>query len=249
MTLYKDNRIFSKQIFVKASHCGPQQDLPLQSLVSEIIDIATEHANDLGIGYDYMIRHDAAWILGCISLRMKRFPECNRTFTLRTWILNVNPYFSERAVAVIGEDGTEIGFAITVWMAIDINKRHAARLDRLFPDGLPVSDIPADMEPRERLPKISSPEGFREHRFQYSDMDCNRHVTTTRYVEQIVNLHDMAFYDTHRVSRFDITFHAETHAGDLVRIEWQEIGDDTLRANIMRDGTLCTAALISFEKK
>ena len=143
MTLCKDNNlIFSKQIFVKASHCGPQQDLPLQSLISEIIDIATEHANSLGIGYDYMIKNDAAWVLGRISLRINRFPECNKTFSLRTWIVNINPYFSERAISVIGEDGKEIGFAITVWMAIDLNKRRAARRDRLFPDGLPVSDAP-----------------------------------------------------------------------------------------------------------
>lgn len=249
MTLYKDNRIFSKQIFVKASHCGPQQDLPLQSLIAEIIDIATEHANQLGIGYAYMIQRDAAWVLGRISLRMKRFPECNKTFSLRTWIVNINPYFSERVISVVGEDGTEIGFAITQWMAIDFTKRRAARLDRLFPDGLPVSDIPTEMEPLERLPKITAPEEFREHRFQYSDMDCNRHVTTTRYVEQIVNLRDMDFYDTHRITRFDITFHAETHAGDLVMIESQVMPDGTLRANIKRDDTLCTAAQIHFEPK
>lgn len=249
MTLYKDNRIFSKQIFIKASHCGPQQDLPLQSLVAEIIDIATEHANQLGIGYAYMIKHDAAWILGRVSLAIDRFPECNKSFTLSTWIVNINPYFSERAVAIIGEDGKRIGFAITVWMAIDINKRHAARLDRLFPQGLPVSDIPADMEPRERLPKITAPDNRSEHTFQYSDMDCNRHVTTTRYVEQIVNLHDMDFYDTHRITRFDITFHAETHAGDTVVIESQNMNPSTVRANILREGTLCTAAQIQFEQK
>lgn len=249
MTLNKDNQIYSRQIFVKASHCGPQQDLPLTSLVSEIIDIATEHANELGIGYDYMIKRDAAWILGRLTMRMERFPECNKTFTLRTWIINCNPYTSERAIAVTGEDGKEIGFAVTNWMAIDINKRRAARLDRLFPDGLPVSELSTEIEPRERLPKITDPTECREHLFQYSDMDCNRHVTTTRYVEQVVNLHDLEFYDTHRVTRFDITFHAETHAGDLVRIEAQQIDENTLRADIRRDDSLCTAALIQFTKK
>ncbi|MDE7154484.1 MAG: hypothetical protein K2O00_08625 [Muribaculaceae bacterium] len=249
MDLNKVNKLYSRQIFVKASHCGPQQDLPLKSLVEEIIDIATEHANELGIGYDYMIEHGAAWVLGRLSMRINRFPACNKTFTLRTWIVNCNPYTSERAVSVIGEDGEEIGFAITCWVAIDINKRRAMRLDRLFPEGLPIHDNSIMIELSERMAKITEPTESREHLFQYSDMDCNRHVTTTRYIEQIVNLHDLEFYDTHRVSRFDISFHAETHGGDLVKIVAQQMDDSTLRVDICRDETLCTAAKIQFSKR
>lgn len=134
-------------------------------------------------------------------------------------------------------------------MAIDINKRRAARLDRLFPEGLPSAESPLDIEVRERLPKITVPDSVCEHRFQYSDMDCNRHVTTTRYVEQIVNLHDMEFYDTHRIIDFDMTFHAETHAGDLVTIESQQLDESTLRADIKRENTLCAASQIKFSLK
>ena len=57
-----------------AAGCNAQMELPLQSLVREIIDAATEHANSLGFGYARLIEDGNAWVLSRLSIEMSRFP-------------------------------------------------------------------------------------------------------------------------------------------------------------------------------
>ena len=43
-------------------------------LVSKIIDVATAHANALGIGNPSMVEMRAGWILSRVSVEMVRWP-------------------------------------------------------------------------------------------------------------------------------------------------------------------------------
>ena len=241
--------VHSKKVFLTAAMCNAQLELPLSSFTQMVIDIATEHANILDIGYTRMIRDNTAWVLNRVVVEMNRFPHFNETFNITTWILTLNKYYSDRAVRFDDENGNPIGFVRTSWVAIDINTRRPVNLNNLFPDGVPMPEMVFPIEPQPRVARIDSPQFVRNHTFLTADIDCNRHVNTNRYVEQIINQWDLAFYDENRISRFDITFHAEALYGEAVTLQSLLAVNEATVEIINSQGRLCTAAAIRFEKR
>ena len=77
-------KLLSETKTLTAAACNAQMELPLQSLVREIIDAATDHANALGFGYDRLLANGNAWVLSRLCVEMQRFPAVGDTYTLTT---------------------------------------------------------------------------------------------------------------------------------------------------------------------
>lgn len=68
--------------------------MPLTLLVERIIEISTEHANNLNIGYATLIKQNIGWVLSRLSVEMTSLPTINESYTLTTWIESYNRHFS-----------------------------------------------------------------------------------------------------------------------------------------------------------
>lgn len=235
----KDSRYYTKNFFLTAGRCNAEGVLPLQSLVQCLIDIATEHANSINIGYDRLIRHNCTWVLSRIAIEMESYPGINNGFSITTWIVKSNRLYSDRAFRITDSNGNVTGYALTTWVAIDISERKGANLDKIFEEGLPDTGVTPPVLPLKRHSAISNPDCVIPYTFRYTDIDCNRHVNSTRYVELVLNSFDLDFFDAHTFSRIEIAYHAEAYFGQQVNVIKESEGTD-IRADITRDGDILT---------
>lgn len=192
--------------------------MPLTLLMERVIEIATEHANVLGIGYARLIEEDMGWVLSKVSIEMERYPAINENYTLTTWIEGYNRLFSERNIMVSDGSGRAIGYVRTVWVAMSFSRRCLADLSVFGPQSFPSGNMEC---PIAKTPRLSAPGEDSENEyytFRYCDVDFNRHVNTVRYIEMILNHWPLEWYDTHRVERFDIIFHRECLYGEQVKL-------------------------------
>lgn len=200
--------------FLVASRCNGQRCLSLQELVRELIDLATDHANLLGVGYARLAESDMAWVLSRLSVEIEKWPEMHSTYTLTTWVESFNRLFSSRCFELRegGGDGPVRGYIRSVWAAIDVASRRPADLTPLTRLAEVASDkeCPIAPHPRLRMPETGS---VRDYTFMATDIDCNRHVTTARYVELTLDSLTLDDYDREEIARFDITFTHEALAG------------------------------------
>ena len=113
-------KLLSETKTLTAAACNAQMELPLQSLVREIIDAATDHANALGFGYDRLLANGNAWVLSRLCVEMQRFPAVGDTYTLTT-----------RNFEITDSNGTTLGHSRTVWAGIDIKTRRSVDLTGL----------------------------------------------------------------------------------------------------------------------
>ena len=67
-------KIYRQSFFLSAGETNPEQEMSVPVLVSKIIDVATAHANALGIGNPSMVEMRAGWILSRVSVEMVRWP-------------------------------------------------------------------------------------------------------------------------------------------------------------------------------
>lgn len=205
---------FSKEFFLAAGQCNAEGMLPLQWLVQRLIDVATLHANSIDIGYSHLRKYGASWVLHYVVIEMESYPHVNEKFTIETWIVKTGPLTSDRGYRIINHSGDVVGYALTTWVAINIGKRTAMRLDRIFADGLPDTGVYPPVERFRKIQNIAGGEHLMKYKFCYTDLDCNRHVTTRRYVELMLNSLSLDCLDEHIISRLELSFHSEALFGE-----------------------------------
>lgn len=234
---------YRHEFFLTAAECNAQQVLPLPMFAQRVIEVATEHANILGCGYADMIKSNLAWVLSRLTVEMKRFPRVHEKYALTTWIENFNRHYSERDFEITVGDGEVLGHVRTIWVAINVETRSPGDISMLSALASTESDRPCPIEKQSRMRPITNVDRSSQYRFCSSDIDFNRHVNSTRYIEQILNQWDVDFYDDNNIARFEIAYQQEAHCGDSVTVnvsQTENVADVDIKGD---NGVICRSKI------
>lgn len=252
--------LFTQTFFLSAGETNAEQEISLPLLTSKIIDIATAHANSLGIGNPAMEALGCGWVLSRIAIEMERYPKVNETYSLTTWIESWNRHFSVRNFRVTDGNGTPVGYATSVWMVLNTMTRENAGLSHLslapdMIDGSPCPIarpgkhpviVPSDHEGEISRGTMRATAPAVEYRFAYCDLDFYRHVNTVRYVSMLLNQFTLGEMDATQVSRLELAFMREGRYGESVMLLRADNSDQTAFAiEDASDGTGLVGALVS----
>lgn len=243
------NQVYTERYFLTAGECNAEGWMPLTLLVSRLIEVATNHANSLGIGYARLIELDLAWVLSRVSVEISALPGINESYEVNTWIESTNRLFSERCFSITDNRGNVFASARTTWAAICISTRQAANPailgEVLFPSNPPVCDVPS----AKRTPAITQASKTETYTFRYCDLDFNRHVNTVRYVELILNHWPLQWYDDHKITHFDVAFHHECRFGETVEVRSATVSDQTTACELTLEGRRMVSSNIYWSKR
>lgn len=234
------------EYYLNASETNAKQEMPLTLLAQRVIEVATEHADIIGVGYDVMLNDNLAWVLSRMTIQMHRMPRVREKYKLRTWIESYNRHFSERNMEIHGENDETIGYVRTIWFAIDMNTRTPGDLSKLESLAVTVSDRPCPIAKQGRLKPVAEPTHVGEYRFRYSDIDFNRHVNSVRYMDLLLNQWPLLYHETHDIERFEIAYLHETHFDDIAKVSISQSGN-IADAEISCGNEACCRAKIAFK--
>lgn len=237
-------KLYTKEYFLSAGECNPEQEMPLPLLMTRIIEIATLHANSWGVGYDRLIKDNQGWVLSRVTIEMSRYPQVNQNYTLSTWIEDYNRRFSLRNMEIMDQDGTCIGYARTVWMVINYATREGVDISSLdyMKGNILAKECP--IAPQGRLRTVT--QGLStQYTFGYIDCDVNRHVNTVRYLEHLLNQFTLEKFDKNFIKRLDIAFMKETRFGETTQINLDMSNPNDCQMSIDAEGeTHCKARFL-----
>lgn len=236
--------------FLTAGECNAQRQMPITLIAQRVIEIATEHANILGVGYSDMIKFNSGWVLSRMSIEMTRYPGVNEEYSLTTWIEGFNRLYSERNMEIQDGNGETIGYARTIWVAIDMNTRRPSDLTGISWLAETINDLPCPIAKQSRLMPVKEDEATlsAQHRFKVSDIDFNRHVNSVRYMDAFLDQWDIEFFDNNDISRFEIQYIHETHFGDKAHIR-TKYNQNIAETEILVNETANCRAKIAFKSK
>ncbi|MDE6273076.1 MAG: MBL fold metallo-hydrolase [Muribaculaceae bacterium] len=212
--------VLTREYFLSAGDTDAEREMSLPLLTSKLIDIATEHANHLGIGNPNMADDHSGWVLSRLTIEMSGYPVVNSHYKISTWVESWNRHFSERAFSIEDAQGNTLGYARSIWMVLDTLTHANAGLSGLpFRDefiskrecpiqrqGKHLGIIPSS-ESESAKGKYLQAEGEPAgHVFLYSDLDAYRHVNTVRYVALLMNQFTLKEHDDYRVGRLELSF-------------------------------------------
>ena len=234
--------IFEESYFLSAGECNAEREMSLPILVAKIIDIATAHANSLGIGNPSMEAMHAGWVLSRLTIDMTEYPKVNDNYVLTTWIESYNRHYSERAFRISSPDGKVYGYARSIWMVMDTVNRTNVGLSHLPLDPSIIDGTKAPIPTQARhstivescdgeLPRntILANKPTFDYRFKYCDLDFYRHVNTIRYVTLLLNRFTLEEHDERFARRLELSFMHEARYGmetQLMRTDSESDGED-----------------------
>lgn len=225
-----------KTYFLSASDANAEGRLSFSTLTTNIIDIATDHANSLGIGNPSMEDINAGWILSRITIDMDKMPVVNSHYILKTWIEDFNRHYSARCFKISSPDGETYGYCRTIWLVIDAATHKNLGLSHFNLDPELISGDVAPIEKQEKhfpiyMDEPAAAKGIKAthspyfYTFRYCDLDFYRHVNTVRYVVLLLNQFTLREHDETRVRRMELSFLHEACYGmetELLRSDSQE---------------------------
>lgn len=245
-------KLFTHEFYLTASEVNAQREMPLSRLVTLIIDTATGHANAIGIGFDRMISYGISWVLSRLTIDVKSPLVVNHAYRIDTWIENLNRMFSERNFEIIDvETGEAIAWAHSTWMAINMETRRPSDLTMLTEMKDSINGRPYPFDKGGKLLPLSEVSVEKGYRFAVSDIDVNRHVTTRRYIDLIVDQWSLDQFDSNRVARFEIAFKREARYEELSRTVSapHEGSPEVFDVMIEVNSTPCALARIHFTQR
>ena len=198
-------------------HCDFSGRMFLGHLGNQMLNAADFHSTDRGFGMKYLMGIKRSWVLSRLAIEMEEMPAQYEHYNVETWVESAMKFFTQRNFSVTGPDGRVYGYGRSVWAMIDTETRQPTdiyAIDNGAIDKWIVTDKPCPIEKSSRV-KMSENAGFvRSIDVNYNDIDINGHVNSVKYIEHVLDLWDVAWYQVHRLKRFEIAYVAEAHQGD-----------------------------------
>lgn len=244
----KNNKIGTYNFVAEPFHVDFNGKLTLGVLGNHLLNCAGFHATDRGFGMSTLNEENYTWVLSRLAIEMDDMPNQYEAFTVQTWVENVYRLFTDRNFAIINKEGVKIGYARSIWAMINMNTRKPADLLNMHGGSIvnyicEGEDCPIEKPTRI---KVDTKEVSETLIARYNDIDINGHVNSIRYIEHILDLFPIEYYQTMRIRRFEIAYIAESYYGDELKFYKEEIGGGEFSVEVRKnDGeVVCRGKLI-----
>ena len=209
--------MYKKVFAVSNNDVDKRFKLKVSAIFRYFQDVALKATETLGVDSISLSKRNIDWVITRMSVEIKRLPDCNEEITVHTYPGKDMAMLYPRYFFVTDSKGEVIIRSASIWALIN-NETRKVIVDRDVISKLP----PETHESQMALPeKIALPENsnFIEKRtIHYSDLDFNSHMNNVRYVELLMDTHDSAFYETHRLESITLNYMKEIKEKETVDI-------------------------------
>ena len=214
-------------------------------LGNHLLNAADFHSTDRGFGMKYLMTIQRSWVLSRLAIEMDEMPSQYTKFNVETWVEGAMRYFTNRNFRVVAEDeqGQErvYGYGRSVWAMIDTATRQPTDILAIH-DGAINQWIETEkacpIEKGGRVKMSDNATFVRTIETHYNDVDINGHINSVKYIEHVLDLWPIEWYQEHQLKRFEIAYVAEAHEGDQLSFYREQTAENEFCVRIVRtDGT------------
>ena len=236
-----DSFPFMAETFLTDAKCR----LRPTTLCNYMLSCAGRHVDARGIGSTTSL----GWVLARLALHIEHTPVRGDRFRIETWIRNLYHGFTDRCIRVVNEEGREIASMLATFAMINLNTRTAVDLNGDI--GLRLNECMLPDEPLaiSRIPAINRTpveEVTFKRRPHYSDIDCNGHMNSIRYLDHVLDALPIEYIDSHNLTDFVAAYMKEGDRNEELSYGIKEIVPDNFLVRVKKENGVPAA---NFELK
>jgi acyl-ACP thioesterase len=236
----------SFKFHVESYVCDFRGKATLPVICNFILQAATIHAQQRGFGYEAISKDHTAWVLSRFSIEINDYPGYDQDLTVETWIEDVARFFTQRCFRFTNQEGKIIGYARSIWAAIDMQTRRPKDLPSWRPDLSDYIDNTIQC-PLEKPSKIAGVEGepIMGYSVRYSDIDINCHMNSIKYLEHTLNIFDLDIFKQKDICKLEMVYLAEGIFGEKLKLYKQEVNPDEFLIDTKRgEESICRSRIV-----
>lgn len=238
-------RTYSEEFKVHTYEVDLHNRLTIQSLCQFLQEAASNHADTLGFGVEYLLKNKRTWVLSRLTVKIEEPVALGDTITIKTWPSGTEKFFFIRDFLIESSSGKIIGNAASYWIFLDTEKMrpvHPSKGEIVFNFG----ELPKSFEHSpDKLPALENPESSLSFHVRYSDLDLNNHVNNITYIEWVMEGIDHNYRRTNIPVSLEINFLSEAKYGDTVELSKEDIGAGQFMHSLLNGNTeICRAKTI-----
>lgn len=208
-------KFYQEKIFINSNDVDDHYDLKIPTIFKYLQQVSTNHAEMIGLGKKDTVDKGMFWVITRMEVKILKMPKMLETITVTTHPGDLMMFIFPRHYQVYNEKKELCIVAHASWVLLDINTHKV--LMKPFGDGYTFKgesskdDLP--MPGRiifDNLNKIET------RKVRYGDIDLNGHLNNTKYIDYIIDTHDISFYKKYRVKEILINYEKEIQNGDNV---------------------------------
>ena len=207
---------YQTQITLYNSFFDANDNLSFKSVLNIFQDVASLHAEFLGVGYAAMLQKNLYWVLSRIKIDILKMPVPNQTVVLETWPHEKGRIDFDRDIKILSESGETLIIGTSKWCVIDTVRRMLQRTDNV--NYISESGFCQEKNYQDKFGKIVVPDGDKQEKFvhtvKFSDLDHNKHMNNTNYATLAQNAVENKFG-----KHFEINFNAECLLDEEIVVE------------------------------
>ena len=174
---------FTKEHTIKVYEVTCFGDLKLLGLFNLLQEVASEHADSLGIGYKACCEAGVAWVAASYRVDIKRLPKIEEKIIIETWIADCLMVTSQRCYRIKDMQGNTLIEGLTNWALIDTKTLRPVAISKSLKINLNEIDGEKLSFSGEKIRLMSPEKVDAESHFisRFDEMDTNHHINNAIY--------------------------------------------------------------------
>jgi len=215
--------LYTKDYLIMSFQVDANGHAPLTTIGNLFQDATARHASELNLDIYKLIGNGHTWVLTRMLIEVNSFPRWNDTIRIETWVSKNEQFFSYRDIVAKDQVGNTTIRAVTSWAIIDIINRKPIPID-FYIDNLIIRDnVRAIDRSPDKLPFPQKAEIMLTHTPRFSDLDVNRHINFTKYMEWILDSMPYVYRCENRIIEFEINYLAELIYNETITVETETL--------------------------
>lgn len=209
--------------------------IKLGSLVNFLIQSAAKSADDLGLGFSNLKEYQLFWVLSRLTVEIYSPLTWYHSITVNTWPKNIERIFYVRDFVVKNEKGEIVAKATSAWLALDMESKRPKVIDSKKTEvfHLLSHEHALSYSPEKINQKALKQSIIKEP--SYFDIDLNKHLTSTRYVDWMMDTFPVEFHKVNYPKKLSINYLKETMLGQRVSINKENTANEFLFEGVLSE--------------
>jgi len=205
-----------KKFQITSADTDMHSRLKISALANYLIQAAISSAEQLDFGFETLKKDNLFWVLNRLTIEVYRPLKWSEIAEVETWPKNLERIFYIRDFIVRDNQGDIVAKATSAWLSIDIKSKRPglfkgdkikafSALNNLHA----LNYSPLKLGPTQKDSAIQITPS-------YFDIDLNKHVTSTRYIDWMMDHFSLDFHKNNYPNHLSINYMKETMCNEKI---------------------------------
>ena len=237
--------ILEQLITIPSSRTDARGQLSVVGAFHTIMDLASDHAEIIGVGYGDMCARGAYWVAVRTRLRFYDRPAMGQEVRLQTWPGKAGSVKCDRFYR-ISQGARPVIEGRTEWVAQDFETGRILKTDAFgYPLDMAVRPERVCDVPFTRFKDDPAPENLvQTYTVGSQDIDTGRHMNNVAYVRMLMGTFTVAQIEAMDICEVEVAYRVACREGEALTIYRRQDGEGWHFLVCKADGTAAMQAVI-----